>query len=277
MAKHWPKAGLLSIFRGLPHQRDPHAGGFETMNAPTPSTPTVGSPHEPSALLAAALLASLCLLGPVSASAADCRAVPAANVDWQGCSKSKLMLSGSTLSGANLIEADLSLTDLRDSNLAGANLEKAALFRSSLAGSNAEKANFARVEGYRADFASVSASGASFVSAELQRANFSNARLDGADFQKAELGRADFSNATISNSNFAVANLARVNLNQAKFEGALDLSGAFLFLTRLEGLDLSQAKGLQQWQVDQACGDANTKLPAELKAPADWACQPDEQ
>ena len=63
-----------------------------------------------------------------------------------------------------------------------------------------------------------------------------------------------------------------VKLNEAKFEGPIDLSGAFLFLAHVEGLDLSQATGLQQWQIDQACGDAETKLPAGLKTPADWAC-----
>ena len=225
----------------------------------------------------AALLSGLVLSAALPASAADCRAVPAASVDWQGCTKSKLMLSGSELGSANLVETDLSQTDLRDSNLAGANLEKAALYRSSLAGSNAEKANFSRIEGYRTDFQSISASGASFVSAELQRADFSNARLDSADFQKAELGRANFAKATISNANFARANLSRVNLNQAKFDGPLELTGSFLFLTRLEGLDLTQAKGLQQWQIDQACGDAATKLPTGLQVPAKWTCQPDEE
>jgi len=226
---------------------------------------------------ATVVLVALPLIGAVSASAADCKALPAAGVDWQGCSKGKLMLSGSDLSGANLGEADLSLTDLRDSNLAGANLEKAGLSRSSIAGSNGEKANFSRVEGYRADFEGVSAPGASFASAELQRANFSGAKLDDADFQKAELGRANFKDATISNGKFAMANLSRVNLSEAKLAGEIDLSGTFLFLTRLEGLDLSQAKGLQQWQIDQACGNADTKLPANVKAPADWACEPDEE
>lgn len=225
----------------------------------------------------AAVLAILTMWQPVPASAADCDAVAAANVDWQGCSKDRLMLSGSDLASANLVEANLSSTDLRDSSLVGANLEKAALFRSSLAGSSADKANFSRVEGYRADFSSVSAQGASFVSAELQRANFSSARLDRADFQKAELGRANFTDATIADANFARSNLSRVNLSQARLGGTLDLTGAFLFLTRLEGLDLSQAKGLQQGQIDQACGDAATKLPAGIVPPASWPCKPDEE
>ena len=40
-----------------------------------------------------------------------------------------------------------------------------------------------------------------------------------------------------------------------------------------KGLDLSKATGLQQMQIDLACGDAKTKLPAGLKAPATWPCK----
>ena len=126
-------------------------------------------------------------------------------------------------------------------------------------------------------FTSISAPGASFANAELQRADFGGADLTGANFQKAELGRASFKDAVITGGNFAMANLSRVQLFAAKFEGPLDFSGAFLFQTRLEGVDLSQAKGLQQWQIDQACGDANTKLPSGLTAPADWACKAEEE
>lgn len=213
--------------------------------------------------------------GIPAAQAADCKAEAAPSIDWQECNKAKLMISGSALDGANLADADLSYTDLRGSSLNGTNFAKATLIRSSLAGSKAAKANFTRIEGYRTDFSQVAAPGASFASAELQRADFTGAELTGADFQKAELGRATFSGAVITGGNFAMANLSRVVFQGAKFEGPIDLSGAFLFLTRFEGVDLSVATGLQQWQIEQACGDANTKLPAALKPPSDWACNSD--
>ena len=208
--------------------------------------------------------------------AADCRAVAAPSIDWQDCNKSRLMLTSSTLDGANLVSADLSYTDLRDSSFIGANLEKVTLFRASLDGSKADKANFSRIEGYRTVFSGVSAREASFASAELERADFTNADLTGADFSKAELGRAIFKGAVITGAKFAMANLSRTDLNAAKFEGPLDFSGAFLFRTRLEGMDLGQATGLQQWQVDQTCGDGNTKLPQGLTVPAKWTCSADE-
>ena len=145
--------------------------------------------------------------------------------------------------------------------------------RASLAGAAADKANFAKIEAYRTSFAGISAQGASFVGAEAPRADFSGANLTGADFGKAELGRADFRKATITGGNFPLANLSRADFQGAVFRGPLNFDRAFLFLTRIEGLDLSAAASLSQWQVDLACGDANTKLPKGLKAPKTWPCK----
>ena len=217
------------------------------------------------ALFAAGLLQT-------ASQAADCRATPAPSVDWKGCKKGGLLLPESMLEGAVLVDADLSGTDLRYSNLTGADLEKATLIRTSFAGSRADGANFSRIEGYRTVFTGVSAKDASFASAELQRADFTGADLTGADFQKSELGRANFQDATITGTSFAFANLARAELQGAKYEGPIDFTGAFTFITRFDGLDLSQAKGLTQSQVDEACGTAETKLPEGLKPGAKWPC-----
>jgi uncharacterized protein YjbI with pentapeptide repeats len=224
-------------------------------------------------LLALAMSAPMLALQP--AAAADCQSSPYAKIDWTECNKSLLMLGGSDLSSANLTDADFTSTDLRDANLAGANLEKATLVRASLAGAQADKANFARIEGYRTSFAGISAQGASFASAEMQRADFSQANVTGSDFQKAELGRANFAKATITGTKFPMANLSRAELRGAVFEGPIDFTDAFLFLTRIGGLDLSKATGLQQSQIDLTCGDKATKLPTGLKAPATWPCKLD--
>lgn len=223
--------------------------------------------------LVAAVVAAPVAMSALPASAADCKAMAAASVDWQGCNKSSLVLGSSALDGALLAETDFSYTDLRSSTLTGANLEKAKLIRSSLAGSTVDKANLNRIEGYRTVFTGMSAKGATFVSGELQRADFTGSDLTGADFQKAELGRAKFEGATITGVRFSHANLSRAELEGAVFQGPLDFTGAFLFLTRLGGLDLSQATGLQQAQVEQACGTADTKLPQGLTAPAGWPCK----
>lgn len=221
-------------------------------------------------------LTLLMLAGPVwstAAHASDCKSMAAPSVDWQECDKRTLMLKGSDLSGATLVETDLTSTDLRNTNLAGANLEKATLIRSSLAGAQADKANFARVEAYRTSFSGISAKGSSFASAELQRADFSDADLTGADFQKAELGRARFGAARLTGSRFALANLSRANIHAITFEGPIDFSGAFMFLTRIEGMDLSAATGLTQAQIELACGDGATRLPPDLKPGPNWPCK----
>jgi uncharacterized protein YjbI with pentapeptide repeats len=238
---------------------------------------TNADPHRLGPRCAGGLLATACaaILGAslVPAAAADCRSMAASGIDWQGCSKGGLVLGDSDLSGAKLKEVDFTATDLRGATLSGADLEEAKLIRSSLAGAKADKANFKRIEGYRTVFSGIAAPGASFASAELQRADFSDADLTGADFQKAELGRANFAGATITGTKFPMANLSRAEMQKANFEGPIDFTGAFLFLTRLDGLDLSQATGLAQPQIDLACGDAGTKLPAGLTPPLSWPCK----
>ena len=147
--------------------------------------------------------------------------------------------------------------------------------RAWLAGARAEKANFARVEAYRSSFVNIVATGASFASAELQRADFSGAHLTGANFEKAELSRAHFKGAVLTGTRFSLANLSRADLTGTKFEGPLVFDQAFLYLTRIEGLDLSAATGLEQAQVDLACGDDKTRLPAGLTTPSSWPCGTD--
>ncbi|MDW6025464.1 pentapeptide repeat-containing protein [Mesorhizobium sp. BAC0120] len=222
---------------------------------------------------------SICIFAVLSAAilgsnpaAADCRSGPSPNVEWQDCNKSRLMLGGSDLTGANLAGADFTSTDFRDTNLSGANLEKALLVRASLAGATAKNANFSRVEAYRTSFAGASMPDASFASAEGERADFSGADLTGVDFSKAELGRAIFQKATITGAKFPLANLSRADFQGVVFEGPINFDRAFMFLTQIQGLDLSAATGLTQWQVDLACGDAKTKLPAGLTAPKNWPC-----
>ncbi|MGX5665667.1 pentapeptide repeat-containing protein [Rhizobium daejeonense] len=228
---------------------------------------------------AAALAATTVLLSIAvvtgSAKAGDCRGYAQQGVDWSGCKKSMLIITESELDGANLTNTDFSFTDLRGSSMKSANLEKGKLIRASFVAAQLEGANFNKVEAYRSNFARSNADRATFVNAEVQRADFREAQLTGTDFTKAELGRADFRGATITGSRFTMTNLARARLNDAVFTGPLDFRNAFLLLTRIEGLDLSKATGLEQEQINLACGDASTRLPSGLVAPAGWPCADD--
>ena len=85
----------------------------------------------------------------------------------------------------------------------------------------------------------------------------------------------DFEGATLNGSQFSLTNLSRARFGGAKLGGPVDFTSAFLLLTRIEGVDLSTATGLDQKQIDIACGDAKTKLPNGLTAPASWPCPDD--
>lgn len=220
-----------------------------------------------------AIVVMTALFGAGEAAAVDCRAYPTPGVDWSNCKKRLLMLDNSNFEGANLSGVDFSMTDLSRTNIKKANFSKTMLVRASLAQSDATGANFERAEGYRSNLSGISASGASFVSAEMQRANFSDADLTNVDFTKAELGRAVFYKAKLANTRFALVNLSRSTFHNVDIGGPVDFTNAFLFLTRIEGVDLSKATGLKQDQIALACGDARTKLPEGLKTPPSWPCE----
>jgi uncharacterized protein YjbI with pentapeptide repeats len=222
--------------------------------------------------LAVAVVAVTAAVSGSNAMAASCRDTPDSGVDWSECTKKNLMLEGSDLEKATLVGTDLTQTSLKNVNLAGANLEKATLVRAWLEGAKADNAKFDKIEAYRAVFQNVSAQRSSFVSAELQRADFTAAQLSGTNFEKAELGRANFEKAVLTGARFSLANLSRADLSGATLGGPVDFDRAFMFLTRIEGLDLSAATGLQQSQIELTCGDSSTKLPAGLTPPADWPC-----
>jgi uncharacterized protein YjbI with pentapeptide repeats len=88
---------------------------------------------------------------------------------------------------------------------------------------------------------------------------------------KAELARTVLSNAKVSGVSFSYSNLGRADLRGLDLSG-VDLTGSYLFLTLLGGADLSRAKGLEQEQLDLACGTSETKLPAGLARPQNWPC-----
>lgn len=99
--------------------------------------------------------------------------------------------------------------------------------------------------------------------ADLTNTCVKHGNLEGADFQDAKLVMMCMSYGDYRNASFRGANLSGANLAHAHLDGA-DLTGARLTITSIKGADLRHAIGLNQTQVDQACGDADTKLPAPL-------------
>ncbi len=208
-----------------------------------------------------------------SALATDCRAQPAPYIDWQDCRKRNIILEGSDLSNANLGRTDFTSTDLREAILNVADLTKSTLVRTTFDNAKAQGSNFEKVHGFRSSFVGADLENANFTKSEMQRADFSNANLTNTNFSKAELGRVNFTGAQISGIVFTLANLARTDLRETTFTGPIDFTNARLFLTRIEGVDLSDATGLAQWQIDMSCGDDSTKLPESLSPSPNWPCE----
>ena len=222
---------------------------------------------------AAALAVTLLVGGaPSPALAAKCNASANPGVDWSDCRKRNIILSRSDLSGATLRGTDFSATDLSKSRLGGSDLTKATIVRASFASVDADGAVFERSVGSRTVFRQASLQGATFYKAEMPRADFSGAALNEVNFDHSDLGRSKFDDADITGTRFEFAILARADLRGSRFEGPIDFTGAYFFLTRIEGVDLSAAQGLAQWQIDMACGDDDTRLPDGLGRPDSWPC-----
>lgn len=111
--------------------------------------------------------------------------------------------------------------------------------------------------------------------ADLRRANLRDSDLWGVDLQGANLQGAsliqcDLRGATLAESDLREALLQGSRLGFANLRNS-DLGGAYLHLADLSGADLSDARGLNQEQLEEANGDGSTKLPTYLKAPASWS------
>ena len=87
--------------------------------------------------------------------------------------------------------------------------------------------------------------------------------LSGARFDGAKMAYMCMRNAKFLGASFRDADLTGANLSHSDFSGA-DFSGAKFSITLMRGADLANAKGLTQAQLDNGCGDAETKVPKGL-------------
>jgi uncharacterized protein YjbI with pentapeptide repeats len=217
--------------------------------------------------VAAALFAILFPL-PVHSGCGD---KPDAAVDWTGCSKERLMLGDTDLTGGIFENAFLSGTGFDGALLARANLQRSELVRSSFVGADLTGANLEKSLASRSDFSGAILRGARLVKAEFLRVSFVGADLTDADLSGGDFYRNDFSDAQMTGANLHDAIMPRTVFTKAKMEGA-NLAGAFLLRARFDDVDLSGVAGLEQSQLDQACGDGATILPVGLVVPTHWPC-----
>ncbi len=106
--------------------------------------------------------------------------------------------------------------------------------------------------------------GCNLAGADLSNTCVKAHDLHGADFDGATAVLMCMSYANFSNATFRATDLSAANLAHADLDGA-DLTGAIMDITSIKGTDLTSTRGLTQKQLDQACGDAETRVPAGLK------------
>ena len=176
--------------------------------------------------------------------------------DFTDASMKKTDLSHGDLRGADLSGADLQSADLGSANLRKATLWNARLEHANLSNAELQAAVLDRTSAVNADFRGAKLGEAKLNGANFLNANFSNANLKKADLSETNLQGAVFLHAFLKEADLGLAKLDRANLFRAKLHGA-DLFGA-----TFKGVDLSNAMGLTQDQIDQACGNNETKLPA---------------
>jgi uncharacterized protein YjbI with pentapeptide repeats len=99
--------------------------------------------------------------------------------------------------------------------------------------------------------------------ADLTKQCVEHGDLSGANFDRAIASGMCLGSANLADATFRNANLTGADLNKANLANA-DLSGAKLTIANIRNADLSTAKGLTQSQVDLACGNQATRLPAGL-------------
>ena len=202
---------------------------------------------------------------------AGCDDAPADNVDWSGCTKQRLVLKKISLQGARFDRSVQLGINFEGSNLRRASFASAEVSGTSFRNADMEGANLNKLVAVRSNFTGARLAGADLEKAEFNRSILAHAVLSGANLSKGDFGRSEFERADLRGANLRYSNLARAGFRRAQLAGA-DFSHAYLFATRVEATDLSAVKGLAQAQIDVACGDAKTVLPARLKAPASWPC-----
>lgn len=99
--------------------------------------------------------------------------------------------------------------------------------------------------------------------ADLTNTCVKKGNVEGALFDNAKLVLMCMSYADFKGASFKGADMAGANLAHAIVDGA-DFTGATLDITSIKGTDLRFARGLTQNQLNAACGDADTKVPAGM-------------
>lgn len=190
------------------------------------------------------------------------------------------------LSGKNLPQMTMRDANFKGSSFNRANLSGGRIYGSDLSETQFRKAFLARVEGHNIKFSDAKMQDVTLVEATLNTSVFTRSDLRRADlargtFKSSNFNAADLSSATapgvnFEGSHFIGARFDHANLQDARLDkgifsnvkfGYAVLRGATMAGADFSGADMSRIRGLAQSQLDTACGDPKTNLPAGLSMP----------
>ena len=116
---------------------------------------------------------------------------------------------------------------------------------------------------FQADLSNRDLAGRDFAGARLRQADLSVSVFDHSRFQGDDLRDVNGYGGRFTGADFAGANMTNATFVGAYLEGA-DLRGANLSGVNFSGAEMARAVGLSQSQLNGACGDQSTTLPAGL-------------
>ena len=119
---------------------------------------------------------------------------------------------------------------------------------------------------FQADLAYRDGANLNLSGSRLRQANLSLSTYDGVDFSSANLSVANLFGARFNHCDFSKSDLSKTSAVGTYF-GTSNMSGANLTGANFSGADLSAVKGLTQTELNRACGDSSTRLPAGRTIP----------
>lgn len=215
--------------------------------------------------------------------------------DLSGSKLASVNMSGAVVSGVNFDSADMTFANLNATTISDSDFQGADLSHATFLGSvEIYRSNFSNTILHHAEFNAANVVDSDFSSAEFKNANLARSyfkddvTLENASFENTELVAAQWPGIDASYANINASDLREIDLSGANLEG-IQMEGVDLKFANLSGANLSQAiladvtlRGtilvgahmpgaelhetidLQQSQLDQSCGDADTRLPPGL-------------
>lgn len=128
-------------------------------------------------------------------------------------------------------------------------------------------ASCARCNLFQADLSNLTLKGLNLSGSRLRQADFSLAVMNRTSFAGTDLRDVNAYGGVFSSASFAGANMTNSTWVGAYLEGA-NFRRATLAGANFSGAEMAHATGLTQAQLNGACGDEATLLPAGLRIPA---------